>query len=82
MWRHEDWARSFDRFVDHLRARRVHLIATSLGGFLAQVYASLRPERVASLVLCNTFCDTSIFAENASCVSMFVGHRPVLPRRG
>ena len=42
---------------------KVHLMGSALGGFLAQKFAEYtRPcPRVASLILCNTFTDTSIF---------------------
>jgi pimeloyl-ACP methyl ester carboxylesterase len=35
----------------------VHLYGTSLGGFLAQLFAQYRPRRVKSLLLSNTFLD-------------------------
>lgn len=41
---------------------QVHIYGTSLGGFLAQLFAQHRPRRVRSLVLSNTYLDTSSFA--------------------
>ena len=43
---------------------KVHLLGSALGGFLAQKFAEFtRPcPRVASLILCNTFTDTSVFS--------------------
>ncbi len=48
---------------DSLLQEKVHLLGSALGGFLAQKFAEFtRPcPRVASLVLCNTFTDTTIF---------------------
>lgn len=40
----------------------MHLYGTSLGGFLAQLFAHHRPRRVKSLVLSNTYLDTRSFA--------------------
>ena len=45
---------------------QVHLMGVSLGGYLAQCYAQYMPKRVASLMLINSFCDTSIFKRNAT----------------
>jgi pimeloyl-ACP methyl ester carboxylesterase len=42
--------------------KQVHIYGTSLGGFLAQIFAQLRPRRVKSLVLSNTFLETHKFA--------------------
>eukprot|EP00262_Sarcandra_glabra_P007643 TRINITY_DN2053_c0_g1_i1.p1 TRINITY_DN2053_c0_g1~~TRINITY_DN2053_c0_g1_i1.p1 ORF type:complete len:315 (+),score=43.79 TRINITY_DN2053_c0_g1_i1:72-1016(+) len=41
---------------------KVHLYGTSLGGFLAQLFAQYRPRRVRSLVLSNSFLDTRSFS--------------------
>lgn len=41
---------------------QVHIYGTSLGGFLAQIFAQHRPRRVKSLVLSNTFLETHKFA--------------------
>ena len=41
---------------------QIHIYGTSLGGFLAQLFAQHRPRRVKSLVLSNTFLDTSSFS--------------------
>ncbi|KAF6152550.1 hypothetical protein GIB67_012997 [Kingdonia uniflora] len=40
----------------------IHLYGTSLGGFLAQLYAQHRPRRVRSLILSNSFVETHDFA--------------------
>ncbi|XP_024448587.1 uncharacterized protein LOC18094399 isoform X2 [Populus trichocarpa] len=41
---------------------KIHLYGTSLGGFLAQLFAQHRPRRVRSLILSNTFLETRSFA--------------------
>jgi len=62
-WSLKEFVNGFIRLIDHLRLDKVHLFGASLGGFLAQkVCESTRHhDRVASLVLCNSFSDTSIF---------------------
>jgi len=59
----KDWCKGFKELLDHLNIERVHLFGAALGGFLAQKFAEYTRNcpRVASLVLCNTFTDTSIF---------------------
>jgi len=49
----------------------IHLFGVSLGGFLSLLYCQYKPTRVESLLLCNAFCDTSYFVENAPCMAMF-----------
>eukprot|EP01102_Stenamoeba_stenopodia_P012379 TRINITY_DN3901_c0_g1_i1.p1 TRINITY_DN3901_c0_g1~~TRINITY_DN3901_c0_g1_i1.p1 ORF type:complete len:295 (-),score=56.88 TRINITY_DN3901_c0_g1_i1:188-1072(-) len=68
---HASWTQGFDRFLDLLGLNRIHLLGTSLGGYLALCFLQYRPQRVASLILQNAFCDTSFFQENAPCVQMF-----------
>ncbi|XP_021286046.1 maspardin isoform X2 [Herrania umbratica] len=41
---------------------KIHLYGTSLGGFLAQLFAQHRPRRVKSLILSNAFLETRSFA--------------------
>ncbi|XP_062117189.1 uncharacterized protein LOC133831043 isoform X2 [Humulus lupulus] len=41
---------------------KIHLYGTSLGGFLAQLFAQHRPRRVRSLILSNSFLDTCSFS--------------------
>jgi len=67
----EAWIRGFDRFLDALGISKTHLFGTSLGGFLCLHYVKRYPLRVLSLVLCNAFCDTSVFNEHAPCLSVF-----------
>lgn len=50
---------------------KVHILGCGLGGFLAQCYAEQRPFAVESLILSNSFVDTTDFANNAPCAEMF-----------
>ncbi|KAK6643724.1 hypothetical protein RUM43_005234 [Polyplax serrata] len=63
-WNVRDWCEGFKKLMDHLGLVKVHLFGVSLGGFLAQKYAeyTFQCPRVASLILCNTFVNTSIFS--------------------
>ncbi|CAM1313657.1 SPG21 (predicted) [Pycnogonum litorale] len=62
-WTIIEFCSGFRRLLDHLGLDRVHLFGCSLGGFLAQKFAESTSDnpRVQSLILCNTFNDTSIF---------------------
>lgn len=62
-WSVRDWCIGFRRLLDHLQLDLVHIFGSSLGGFLAQKFAEMtnKNPRVKSLLLCNTFNDTSIF---------------------
>jgi len=62
-WTVRDWCLGFRRLLDHLQLDLVHLFGASLGGFLAQKFAEMthRSQRVGSLILCNTFNDTTVF---------------------
>lgn len=51
---------------------QIHLFGTSLGGFLAQLFAQHRPRRVKSLVLSNTFLETSNFSAAMPWAPMYV----------
>lgn len=62
VWNHHEWIHSFEKFLDTVNVHHVHLYGTSLGGFLAQIFAQHRPRRVKSLVLSNCFLDTQKFA--------------------
>lgn len=67
---HDSWCKGFDRFLDKMGLDKVHLFGTSLGGYLAQIYIQQKPQRVISVVLCNTFSDTQYYKDNAPCVGM------------
>ncbi|XP_044486202.1 maspardin isoform X2 [Mangifera indica] len=62
IWNHREWIQAFEKFLDAIDVHHIHLYGTSLGGFLAQLFAQHRPRRVRSLVLSNTFLDTRSFA--------------------
>ncbi|XP_062200988.1 uncharacterized protein LOC133903588 isoform X1 [Phragmites australis] len=62
IWNHHEWIHSFEKFLDSMNIHHVHIYGTSLGGFLAQIFAQHRPRRVKSLVLSNTFLETHKFA--------------------
>lgn len=51
---------------------QIHLFGTSLGGFLAQLFSQHRPRRVKSLVLSNTFLETSNFSAAMPWAPMYV----------
>ncbi|XP_025077563.1 maspardin-like [Pomacea canaliculata] len=67
-WTMKEFVDGFRKLLDHLQLDRVHIFGGSLGGFLAQKFAecSARSPRVASMVLCNAFCDTTIFQQTNS----------------
>ncbi|XWS49048.1 hypothetical protein CRYUN_Cryun13aG0130000 [Craigia yunnanensis] len=62
VWSHQEWIQSFEKFLDAIDVHHIHLYGTSLGGFLAQLFAQHRPRRVKSLMLSNTFLETRSFA--------------------
>ncbi|KAL4188264.1 hypothetical protein AMTRI_Chr09g43230 [Amborella trichopoda] len=62
VWNYQEWVHSFEKFLDAIDIHHVHLYGTSLGGFLAQLFAQHRPRRVRSLVLSNSFLETHRFA--------------------
>jgi len=68
---HDDWCLGFSQFLDKLGLKKIHLFGTSLGGYLAQCYVAQNPDRVASLILCNTFSDTTYYKDHAPCIGMF-----------
>ncbi|KAL3498704.1 hypothetical protein ACH5RR_041436 [Cinchona calisaya] len=61
VWNHQEWIQAFEKFLDAIDVHHVHLYGTSLGGFLAQLFAQHRPRRVRSVVLSNTYLETSTF---------------------
>lgn len=67
-WTMREFCEGFRKLLDHLQLDKVHIFGTSLGGFLAQKFAEYvsRSQRVASLILCNSFYDTTIFQQTNS----------------
>uniref|UniRef100_A0A6P7FXT9 Maspardin n=1 Tax=Diabrotica virgifera virgifera TaxID=50390 RepID=A0A6P7FXT9_DIAVI len=73
-WNVIEWCEGFKKLLDYLDVDRVHIFGCSLGGYLAQKFAEYtahRP-RVASLILCNTFTDTSIFNNHDSAAIFWI----------
>eukprot|EP00164_Ancoracysta_twista_P002858 GFYU01003805.1.p1 GENE.GFYU01003805.1~~GFYU01003805.1.p1 ORF type:complete len:314 (-),score=51.62 GFYU01003805.1:23-964(-) len=66
-----DFINGMDSFLDMLNIDKVHLFGVSLGGFLCQCYTERRPSRVQSLLLCNTFCDSSYFSNGTMFIKKF-----------
>ncbi|KMT12267.1 hypothetical protein BVRB_5g102080 [Beta vulgaris subsp. vulgaris] len=62
VWNNHEWIHAFEKFLDAIDVHHIHIYGTSLGGFLAQLFAQHRPRRVKSLVLSNTFLDTRTFS--------------------
>lgn len=62
VWNHQEWIQTFEKFLDAIDVHRIHLYGTSLGGFLAQLFAQHRPRRVKSLILSNSFLETKSFS--------------------
>ena len=50
-----DFSHDLVRVLDHFGAAKAHLCGLSMGGRVAQDFHALYPERVATLVLCDTF---------------------------
>ncbi|XP_068971919.1 maspardin-like [Bombus flavifrons] len=67
-WNVKEWCDGFRKLLDYMELDKVHLFGTSLGGFLAQKFteANAHCPRVVSLILCNSFTDTSVFNYNDS----------------
>ncbi|XP_011494119.1 PREDICTED: maspardin-like isoform X1 [Ceratosolen solmsi marchali] len=73
-WNVKEWCDGFKKLLDYMELDRVHLFGASLGGFLAQKFAEVNAHcpRVVSLILCNTFTDTSVFSYNDSAVVFWI----------
>lgn len=57
--------KGLDLFIDRLKVSKCHLLGEGFGGYLAQCYAQYRPAKVASLVLCNSYCDLQHFVDSS-----------------
>ncbi|MBM3940219.1 MAG: alpha/beta fold hydrolase [SAR202 cluster bacterium] len=49
-----DFSKDLLRLLDHYGAKKAHIMGLSMGGMIAQDFYSMHPERVATLVLCDT----------------------------
>ncbi|KAH7644286.1 abhydrolase domain-containing protein [Dermatophagoides farinae] len=74
----DEFITGFDRFIQSFQIRRAHIFGASLGGYLAQKYAEKYPERIASLILCNTFADTTRFRFVNTIPLIWINPSPVL----
>lgn len=81
-WSVKEWCEGFKKLLDYLEVDRVHIFGASLGGYLAQKFAEYTHmcPRVASLVLCNTFTDTSVFNNHESAALFWILPGLVLKR--
>ncbi|XP_067873760.1 maspardin isoform X2 [Heterodontus francisci] len=73
-WDLLEFCDGFRKLLDHLQLDKVHIFGASLGGFLAQKFAeyAYKSPRVHSLVLCNSFSDTSIFNQSWTASSFWL----------
>lgn len=73
-WNVKEWCEGFKKLLDYMELDKVHLFGASLGGFLAQKFAEVNAHcpRVVSLILCNTFTDTSVFSYNDSAAVFWI----------
>lgn len=51
----EDLAHGLSAILDHVEVEKVHVVGSSLGGYLAQSYLAHTPSRVAAVVFGNTY---------------------------
>jgi len=68
----EGLVKGMAKFLDAIEVDKIHLVGTSLGGYVAQVFSFQYPLRVLSLCLNNTFADTDYYVQNAPCAAAFV----------
>ncbi|XP_043280675.1 maspardin-like [Venturia canescens] len=73
-WNVKEWCDGFKKLLDYMELDKVHLFGASLGGFLAQKFTELNSHcpRVVSLILCNSFTDTSVFSYNDSAAIFWI----------
>ncbi|MFP4364022.1 MAG: alpha/beta fold hydrolase [Spirochaetia bacterium] len=50
-----DWAKDLNEILDTMGIEKVHVLGVSMGGVIAQEFALQYPEKISSLVLCDTF---------------------------
>eukprot|EP00466_Bigelowiella_natans_P012640 jgi/Bigna1/128353/aug1.6_g3061 len=74
-WDHGKWVDGFYKFLATINIKKCHLLGVSLGGFMALHFAGRYPDRVQSLILCNSFVDTRPFHQ-PSAWSTMLGYMP------
>ncbi|GJQ80235.1 hypothetical protein Trydic_g23809 [Trypoxylus dichotomus] len=81
-WSVYEWCEGFKKLLDYLEIDKIHLFGASLGGYLAQKFAehTYHCPRVASLILCNAFTDTSVFNNHESAAIFWIMPALVLKR--
>ncbi|PRD29606.1 UNVERIFIED_CONTAM: Maspardin [Trichonephila clavipes] len=81
-WTMKEWVTGFSKLLDFLSIDKVHLFGASLGGFLAQKFAEATTHTctVLSIILCNSFTDTSIFNFSNTAVLFWMFPSVVLKR--
>ena len=57
--------KGLDLLIERLKVTKCHMLGEGFGGYLAQCYAQYRPVRVASLILCNSYCDLQHFSDSS-----------------
>jgi maspardin len=67
-WTLKEWCEGFRKLLDHLQLDKIHVYGASLGGFLAQKFAEYThiSPRVHSIILGNSFVDTTVFQQTSS----------------
>ncbi|GAB5372067.1 hypothetical protein AAMO2058_001634000 [Amorphochlora amoebiformis] len=74
-WEHGKWVDGFYRFLAAINVTKCHIFGVSLGGYMALHFAGRYPERVSSLILCNSFVDTKPFHQSPTWTTM-LGYMP------
>ncbi|XP_046862654.1 maspardin-like [Xenia sp. Carnegie-2017] len=64
-WTYGEWVEGMKKLLDFLKLDKVHFFGASLGGFLAQKFAeaTTNSPRTCSIILCNSFGDTTVFEQ-------------------
>ena len=61
-----DFARDLERVLNYFDTKKAHICGLSMGGRIAQDFYALFPDRVATLILCDTFAGDDETDERAS----------------
>lgn len=66
-WNYIEWIEGMKKLLDYLKLDKVHFFGASLGGFLAQKFAEATSNspRTQSIILCNSFSDTTVFEQTS-----------------